>query len=776
MGFFNSICNAGMKAGAAVTTVGAAAVETSGHAIACGALTVVGQEEEAKKQERAMKHSAKACSEGANALGKNSKPYMDLDNSHNPPAWLANWMSGVSDNRRVSELFMVGTHDTVAKMGADFAECQCWSIEKQLCCGVRFFDCRNKWDGDHLRGFHGIIDMHIELKDVAWHVENFLVNHPTEAVFLMISTKGCSKCGSHSRDFLNEVLRETRDWDTAAYGPRPGNSGMWTYWTGAWPTLGQLRGKAFMSIGNGWPPSTDVQDVWKCGNPDKKFDHVMNLAHKPHTPGTMCINFTSCTGQDGLVVQTPKSIACTVNRRFHQEWEGSWQNTKPDFSPCVFLMDFPGVDTIKMVCCRNGPGVVKKALAEEAGVEAVAAKFQQWDENQDGTISEQELLDIFSSLDPDTTKDTVNRMLQAADANKDGTINYNEFIAWAMDTEVPPEMAKGLDFGLDDVLYEEGTVEYADYNWEGYEIYKSEADAQAACEADSAALGIWQGVDGQPENWCLLRSGGRTWSRGVPDDAVLSVKVCPGRKSEGSYEKIMGWPSNTSLLGNFTAPCNVDEFRNALNPGQGYFSDAGFKGGFCRPIPRENIESIWAQQKSGEWTHHETGATYLPKPKDDAAVEDIPPLAEARDLDLFESEPEPPPVSAEIAQAYVDALRAEYVDGQGGALGDLLDTLSPEDQAVLEPFEEQVREGGPPVIIQLRQDWGLKLGCPVSKEIAEEFLTALQGEYIDGTEGAAGVFFDKQGEEIGDALFMYEEYVAEGGPEALDRLRQDWGM
>jgi len=71
----------------------------------------------------------------------------------------------------------------------------------------------------------------------------------------------------------------------------------------------------------------------------------------------------------------------------------------------------------------------------------------------------------------------------------------------------------------DDETYEEGRVTSAEYpkNW-----YDSEADAQAACSSDDDCKGYWEREGGV---FFILKSGSRTFERGVPHSSVISVKV-----------------------------------------------------------------------------------------------------------------------------------------------------------------------------------------------------------------------------------------------------------
>uniref|UniRef100_A0A7S2CIH3 EF-hand domain-containing protein n=1 Tax=Alexandrium andersonii TaxID=327968 RepID=A0A7S2CIH3_9DINO len=56
--------------------------------------------------------------------------------------------------------------------------------------------------------------------------------------------------------------------------------------------------------------------------------------------------------------------------------------------------------------------------------------FQEWDVDGSGTISADELADVLLSLDPTFTKEDALKLFAAADMNKDGAIDYAEFMRW----------------------------------------------------------------------------------------------------------------------------------------------------------------------------------------------------------------------------------------------------------------------------------------------------------------------------------------------------------
>lgn len=69
--------------------------------------------------------------------------------------------------------------------------------------------------------------------------------------------------------------------------------------------------------------------------------------------------------------------------------------------------------------------------------------FQAVDLNGDGTISREEMKEVFQNLDADFWDDTrIGRMLEIADISGDGLIQYDEFVAWLNADEGDEILAK----------------------------------------------------------------------------------------------------------------------------------------------------------------------------------------------------------------------------------------------------------------------------------------------------------------------------------------------
>merc|ERR1712176_960714 len=68
-------------------------------------------------------------------------------------------------------------------------------------------------------------------------------------------------------------------------------------------------------------------------------------------------------------------------------------------------------------------------VAPESPVSMIRRCFLRFDSNSDGQISREELHHIFHQLDPKTwTAPNVDKLIAAADLNRDGMISYTEFV------------------------------------------------------------------------------------------------------------------------------------------------------------------------------------------------------------------------------------------------------------------------------------------------------------------------------------------------------------
>merc|ERR1712107_545597 len=64
------------------------------------------------------------------------------------------------------------------------------------------------------------------------------------------------------------------------------------------------------------------------------------------------------------------------------------------------------------------------------GILMCVETFKDWDTNGDGSISVEEFAAVLMALDKKFTREKASELFAAADANKDGRVDYAEFFDW----------------------------------------------------------------------------------------------------------------------------------------------------------------------------------------------------------------------------------------------------------------------------------------------------------------------------------------------------------
>lgn len=104
------------------------------------------------------------------------------------------WMEDLPDSRRLSHLSIIMTHDTMTydlSSSADSAITQRMSLQTQLDSGVRGIDIRVKWNiiSQEFDCYHGLNYLGMQIDDVLDTVEDFLDEHPTEAIVMNLENE-----------------------------------------------------------------------------------------------------------------------------------------------------------------------------------------------------------------------------------------------------------------------------------------------------------------------------------------------------------------------------------------------------------------------------------------------------------------------------------------------------------------------------------------------------------------------------------------------------------
>lgn len=134
-----------------------------------------------------------------------------------------NWMSRLDGQKKISELSLPGTHQSLSVRGGDISRNQTMTLSEQLHSGIRVFDIRARHINNKLRIHHGIISQNTYLgKDVLKPIEAFLNANPTETVLFRL--RSTYKSSNNTRSFtatLNSYLAQsTRRWIPTKSNPR----------------------------------------------------------------------------------------------------------------------------------------------------------------------------------------------------------------------------------------------------------------------------------------------------------------------------------------------------------------------------------------------------------------------------------------------------------------------------------------------------------------------------------------------------------------------------
>jgi len=325
------VTTVGLDAVGVVANTVAPVVQSCGHGLASGSLTVADYatfkqittfSEIANNQAVMSQTKMEQASHGmAHALSMQNSSFNDAPQDVGP------WMFRLPGSTKACEMFLPGTHDSAAFCGGALAQCQGWSIERQLSCGIRCFDLCPWMKGDELVVHHM---QHFWF--VADTFDRFLLQNPSEVIFLRINY-------SRSKQFLDDVIKSVRS-DIEA---RPKWSQFETDFSGL--RLDEMRGRVFAIQGSFGRVPTDVQEK-SLGHSKAQVEEVLQHAVKERRDDTLYINYLSGGGADGLTWATPSVIARHVNAEAVR--------AMADFKPSVFMMDYPGTGLVEKIITRNG--------------------------------------------------------------------------------------------------------------------------------------------------------------------------------------------------------------------------------------------------------------------------------------------------------------------------------------------------------------------------------------------------------------------------------------
>ncbi|MFH8581954.1 phosphatidylinositol-specific phospholipase C [Streptomyces zaomyceticus] len=238
------------------------------------------------------------------------------------------WMGGHGDGTPLQRLTIPGTHDSGARFGGPWSECQNTTIAQQLDSGIRFLDVRCRVTGGSFAIHHGVSYQNMMFGDVLVACRDFLAAHPSETVLMRVKQEYSSDSDATFRAVFDDYL-DHRGWRSLF---RVGDTV---------PSLGEARGKVVLIADNGGLPGLKwwdggaiaIQDDWNA-LPNAKYPKIEAHFRKAvEQPGKLYINFVSTSAS-----LPPRWNSDNLNPRVHGFLDGT-ANTWRGLG--IVPMDFP---------------------------------------------------------------------------------------------------------------------------------------------------------------------------------------------------------------------------------------------------------------------------------------------------------------------------------------------------------------------------------------------------------------------------------------------------
>lgn len=278
------------------------------------------------------------------------------------------WMAWLSDQARVRDITVPGTHDSGARYGGIHVKTQSLTITQQLNAGVRYLDVRLRHTGNSFAVHHGAFYQEAMFGDVLGEVVRFLANNPSEFVFMRVKEE--YKPANNTRSF-----ERTFDSYRARY-----SSYIWSPTSDTNPRISDVRGRivflqdfasgALPAVGLSYN-SFDIQDEWEVGydfgkENFKKFGYITGYLAAAQNSSSNIINQLPISSPP----QTPYGSAEAINDLVYEylmlDTYGPDGLDLPRYLGIV-TMDFPGSDLVNVLVRANNLGCKKAYLDPREG-------------------------------------------------------------------------------------------------------------------------------------------------------------------------------------------------------------------------------------------------------------------------------------------------------------------------------------------------------------------------------------------------------------------------
>lgn len=248
-----------------------------------------------------------------------------------PPRLTAaqDWLSAIADATPVQRLTLPGSHDSGARFGGPWTECQNTTIADQLNSGIRFLDIRCRAFENAFPIHHGAFYQNLNFDDVLGACRSFLSAHPSETVLMRVKQEYSEESAAEFRRIFDTYL-DDKGWRSLF---RLDNT---------LPTLGQARGRVVLLADSDNMPGVrygdgslfDIQDDYMA-EPIGKYPKIKAQFRKAAAePGKLFINYVSTAA-----LLPPRSNSDRLNPRVKSFLEGA--ETQGWTGLGIVPMDFP---------------------------------------------------------------------------------------------------------------------------------------------------------------------------------------------------------------------------------------------------------------------------------------------------------------------------------------------------------------------------------------------------------------------------------------------------
>ncbi len=292
---------------------------------------------------------------------------------------MKNWMRNLSDNIKISEINLPGTHNSCTKkvQFSYLSKCHNLSIYEQLNIGVRYLDIRVEMNADKLKTVHSIADCYtphgkkkkLLLDYVLDDCKKFLTENPTETLILCIK-RDDGPSSEETFDLLfKNYIKNDPVWFTENRTPILGevrgklvffnrchvdfsNKNYTDKNTGLrlsnWPDLPKnaecfLAEAPVFNLDNTKTDTYFLQDMYKLYPKEKWHKAVLPLVEKPFDKEGLFLNYFSAAN----FIHSPRTYARYILKKFEKI---TLQNNKK-YGWLIF--DFPTKDLCEKVILTN---------------------------------------------------------------------------------------------------------------------------------------------------------------------------------------------------------------------------------------------------------------------------------------------------------------------------------------------------------------------------------------------------------------------------------------